>query len=237
MRQVVAALVMCGVAGAVSADGPRPFSAYAGGARIAEGEIAASRAGDAYSISVWAQEAGLASIFVDVDYRATVNGLVGDGVELQPALFEVDIEWDGEGQLLDIEFGETGPVSVVYTPDPDWLDEPLPEIADQGGTVDPLTVFGQFVLPGEPEVMCGRDFEVFTGSRRLSLALGDPVYVSDVLVECSIDYTRFRMEDGEMVQQDYVFTVELRLREDGLFEALRLVGRTRFGALVIAAND
>ncbi|MEL6583193.1 MAG: DUF3108 domain-containing protein [Pseudomonadota bacterium] len=237
---IFSAVIAAASVPAVAQDNPltRAFSVHAGGVKVAEGDIAVTRFNQAYAVAVSVEDAGIASFFVDALYTAQVEGVVEADGTLRPDLFSVKAWWDGDEQELDINYDGQGPVLVDYRPEPDWLEGPLPAVEDQGGTVDPLTVFAHMLWPASPEELCGRGFEVFSGSRRSSILPEAPLEPRDGVITCPVEYTRFEANDeGIMEPETMDFRIELRAREDGLWEADRLVGDTRFGSFVMKSRD
>lgn len=217
----------------------RPFSVHFGGLKFGEGVMQITRQAERYEVRMRPVEAGFASWLADVEFNGLTQGSVLPGGSLRPDGFNTVGLWDGDRQTLDILYAEGDPISVAYVPEPDWLEgRPLPDPAEQGGTVDLLTVFAELLWPGTPEAPCRRAFEVFSGSRRTSIALDPAGPARDNRIECPTTYTRYETdEDGVEQAESFDFMVELRARDDGLWEADRVHGATGYGRFVLNSME
>lgn len=238
VRPGLPALIFMLVASTSYSQSSYPLKASLGGAQIAEGEMTLFTDADAYRLEVSVTDAGLASLFFDISFEGSVEGQRTAPHRLSPDLLRIRNRDDDKVTHLEIAYENGNPLYARYEPEPDWLEDPLPLITEQAGTIDTLTVFAHFLLPGRPEHMCGTQMEVFTGARRVSLTIAEPELPVSELVVCPMEYRRKRIgRSGATEEQIFDFSVELARLEDGHYVAHRILGQTRFGMLVIARQE
>ncbi|MEL6125332.1 MAG: hypothetical protein AAGJ92_11255 [Pseudomonadota bacterium] len=172
----------------------------------------------------------------DGNARGGYEASTGEASGFAPAEFYQRGAYRGDSRQLNMRYTGGVPTSVVFTPERDPDDDPIPPLDEQAGTLDPLTSVLRFTWPGTPQEICGREIDSFTGSRRTLIEMEPPQPAGNGQYTCKAQYSRTKGFENQK-RKRFPFTATLRQRSDGLYEVWRIVGATDFGRMTIQRTN
>lgn len=187
------------------------YDVYAGGVHIVEAQAAYMTGGGDYSLDVSAEPVGLLALITDFRFEASVDGRLEDlpmPEAYMTASYFQDYMW-----MRQLTYQSDGGIDVQIDEPPDFeTTEPVP-VAEQSGTIDPLSgtvLLLEAVRAGD---RCTRTIPVFDGKRRYDIVFsqrgfrtldesernvyaGDAVLCRGSLTPLSGDWT-YRSREGD----------------------------------------
>lgn len=211
------------------------YMIYVGGFRTARATATGRATDGRYAFTLSAQSAGLVRIFADATFNATVEGQMTDAGVMIPDEYAHASFWDDTSYTLSMDYDDGQPTRVEHMPEREPDDDPIPPLDLQAGTLDPISGLMSLTWPGQPDQICGRTVETFSGSRRTVSEIAAPRAGKDGMLQCDLIYARIKYDEDDQPQRDkeFPFTIDLRPIGDGQWEVWKFSGPTSMGTMVV----
>jgi hypothetical protein len=200
------------------------------GVRLGEIRIDAEESGESYRAASRIVSTGLVGAFTDYGFVGEATGRLAADGSIAPERFRATSVSPRAERRTEIDWQGTTPVRVSVVPPRSREPDP----ARMVGALDPVSAGFALLRDNAPENICDASIEVYDGSRRSRLVLGDPVK-GDGTLSCNGTYARLEGEAHSLSSQtEYPFRLVFRPRGDGLMRLDRIETETRFGRAVVA---
>jgi Protein of unknown function (DUF3108) len=227
-----AAVLSAAIFLAAAASGPgraQPFAAAFDfrlvGIKAGEIVMAGVDGGDTYSAEADVRTAGVVGAFADFFYDGSSEGRVASDGRLIPETFTARSRSPRDDRETRIEWDAGTPVFVSVEPPRSSAPEP----STQGGTLDPVSASFALLRDGPQDEICRKSVDVFDGSRRSRIVLGQP-QPEDGLLVCNGSYERLQGEASSWnTSSAYPFRVMFREADGGMARLERIETRTDYG--------
>lgn len=229
LRCLLLALLLGGVGGTARAAETASFDLTVAGFRAGTMSLATTRDASTYSGRAKVNAAGVVGAFVTFTYDATANGAVTAKGGVVPTRFDANSVSPGNAHKTTILWKGGVPTSVTITPPRDDVPNP----AEQGGTLDPVSAAVKMLSDGPVEQRCDMVVTVFDGSRLSRLALG-PRKPSGSGFTCAGSYARVKGVAASISSlREFPFTLTFS-QAGGIAKLQRIETSTSFGKAVLS---
>lgn len=195
------------------------------GSVILEGE----RAGDDYVALGRIEPNGLVSTVTGYAFRGRAQGRIDGEGRVKPATFEANSSSPRAKRRTEIEWRDGTPVRVSVNPPRSHAPDPTQVV----GAIDPISAAFALLRDNAADAICDTSVDVYDGSRRSRLSLGEPKAASGS-VTCAGVYARLEGEAHSFSPQtEYPFTLTFAPKGDGQVQLERIETQTRFGLAVV----
>ena len=205
------------------------FDLTIAGIRLGQVTLQTDENGGSYAAASRIQTAGIVGALADYYFDGRSNGrLTADG-GVVPARFVADSRSPRADRHTEIEFKDGSPVRVSVEPPRSSAPDP----ASQAGTIDPVSAGFAVLRDAPPGEICRTSVDIFDGSRRSRLRLGDPI-AGEGIITCEGTYARVEGEAHTLSsQREFPFRLVFHANGTGLARLHRIETRTSFGTAVL----
>jgi hypothetical protein len=236
-RLLIAAAVLAPASG-VRAQSPAVaemeavYDFYLGGLQAGELAVSADFGAGNYNASSELRTTGIIGLFYKLAFDAAVVGRVDPG-GLFPERYTSDTSSPKRRQSIEIAFKDGTPVSSRVRPVRRAKSYSI-NPRDQSGTVDPLSALLTAFTPAPADAVCEQRVDVYDGRRRFALEIEEPKR-ERTRIRCEANYIRLAGFKPKWLGKNAArpFTLFFDKRADGLFEVVRAVIDTPYGAAIL----
>ena len=163
-------------------------------------------------------------------FDGRAKGVIDASGNVRPSSFKADSSSPRAKRRTVIEWDGATPVRVSVEPPRKHAPDPARVV----GALDPVSAGFALLRDNAPENICAVSVDVFDGSRRSRLTVGEPVAEDGGFV-CRGIYARLEGEAHSLSSQaEYPFTLHFAPAGDGLVRIERIETETRFGPAVVS---
>jgi len=181
--------------------------------------------------------AGIVGFFYKASFEAEIRGQLGEG-GLVPVRFAAASRMQSKEQFVEMLYGPDAAPSAVNATPP-FVPKPWQvDVAEQGGTLDPISAALSALAPKPRAEICNRTVDVFDGRRRYAVDIGAPV-PDHARIRCPAVYRRISGFKPKLLKKRPTCPFDLWYEErpDGLTHVVRAAGDTMFGIAVVLLRD
>jgi hypothetical protein len=208
------------------------YEFYLGGLWAGELAVSASFGAGNYNANSELRTTGIVGFFYKLAFDAAVVGRVSpDG--LFPERYTSDTSSPKRQQSIEIAFKDGAPVTSRVRPVRRVKSYSI-NPRDQSGTVDPLSALLTAFTPAPGDAVCEQRVDVYDGRRRFALEIEQPKR-ERTRIRCEANYIRVAGFKPKWLGENAArpFTLFFEERADGLFEVVRAVIDTPYGAAIL----
>jgi hypothetical protein len=223
-RAIAFALALGAAVPAVqAADQTATYDFYVSGIKVGTMSLATQEGARDYGAQARINAAGIIGALLTFSFDGTSKGTIKGGAPV-PMLFEAVSDSPKGRRTTRIDWKNGVPTKVVIDPPRDHDPDPK----TQGGTLDPIAAGFALLRDGPEARMCATSVDLFDGSRRSRLRLGDRTATEDGFA-CAGTYARLEGEPHSLSsQREFPFTLYFSAR-DGTAQLRRIQTKTSFG--------
>ena len=235
-RSIKLGMLALGAAAALAAGAAQPAQTDAAtydlsiaGMRLGSVQVSGRQEGARYSAAGRVTPNAVVGAVTGYAFDGRASGTVAGDGRLIPDRFVADSSSPRAKRRTEIEWRDGAPVRVSVEPPRRRPADPSQVV----GALDPVSAGFAILRDNPPERICNARFDVFDGSRRSRLSLGE-AQARDGGYVCAGVYARVEGESHSLSNQDeYPFTLTFAPNGDGTVRLVRIETQTRLGLAVV----
>jgi hypothetical protein len=217
--------VPLGLAGAQAWGQTANYDFYLAGIKVGTMAFTTRESARDYSAGAEINASGLVAAVLTFTFDGSARGGIAKSGAPVPSVFEAVSDSPKGKRTTRIDWKNGVPVAVTIEPPRD--NQPAP--GDQAGTLDPISAGFALLRDGPAERMCATSVDVFDGSRRSRLKLGERRPAQGGFT-CSGTYARVQGEPHSLSSQtEFPFTLTFSRDANGMARTQRIQTSTSFG--------
>lgn len=233
-RPLRASLVAVGLLAASAAmpaqSASDTFNLTVAGMHLGTVTLSAEQSGAEYVAASKITPSALVAAVTSYAFDGRAKGVIDASGNVRPSSFKADSSSPRAKRRTLIEWDGATPVRVSVEPPRKHAPDPARVV----GALDPVSAGFALLRDNAPENICAVSVDVFDGSRRSRLTVGEPVAEDGGFV-CRGIYARLEGEAHSLSSQaEYPFTLHFAPAGDGLVRIERIETETRFGPAVVS---
>ncbi len=227
------AVTAAGVVSAAAIAETRTYDLSISGIHLGTITLRTEQAGSEYRAASKITPNGLVGAVTSYAFDGSASGWVDAGGKVTPETFKAESTSPRATRRTEIVWQGETPIHVSVVPPRRHAPDPARIV----GALDPVSAGFALLRDNQPEAICDASVDVFDGSRRSRLTVGEPQPAGDGWT-CAGTYTRLEGEAHTLSSQSsYPFTLTFMPEGTGKVRLERIETRTRFGPAVITRRS
>ncbi|MBP7243341.1 DUF3108 domain-containing protein [Amaricoccus sp.] len=230
LAAAAAAFLAAGAATPAGVAGAQVYDLAISGIPIGTVTLRGEQSGKDYRATGKITPTALISALTSYSFDGVASGVVDGGGKVQPVRFSADSTSPRAARRTEIEWSGATPVKVSVVPPRKHAPDPNGVV----GALDPVSASFALLRDAPVERICATSIDVFDGSRRSRLTLGEPVATGDGRFSCAGIYAQLEGEKQSFATEaEYPFTLIFGPGAGEMLQLERIETRTRFGPAVV----